>query len=83
MNDTSCLGTTTTLELMGIQNTTIGHQRKHFGKQHSSKLKSLEMYQQLNLLDLKLYEYGQQLMDIDCQFFLRLNCEYDFVNTAK
>jgi hypothetical protein len=72
-NGTSCLGVT--LELMGIQNATIGHQRKGFGKQHKSKLKPREMYESWNLLDLKLYEYSQQLMDIDCQFFLRLKRE--------
>jgi hypothetical protein len=79
MNDTSCLGAT--LELMGIRNTTIGQQRKQFGKQHSSKLKPREMYQLWNSLDLKLYEYAQQLMDIDCRFFLRLMRGYNFFNT--
>jgi hypothetical protein len=64
-----------TLELMGFPNTTIGHARKRQGEAYSSQVKPREIYQLWNLLDLQLYEYAQQLMDIDCQFFLRMKRE--------
>jgi hypothetical protein len=62
-----------TLELMSFGNRTVVSEA-NVGKGNIFKkhLPVREKYEQWNVLDFELYEYAQQLMMVDCIFFLRL-----------
>ena len=52
-----------------------GQQNLHVNVMNKANYKQYyrrESYIDMNRLDLALYEYGQQLMEIDCQFFSRI-----------
>ena len=55
--------------LMGLpSDEAMPHQMKGIGKSKSLRL-SQEEYEELNLLDVELYDYAQSVMKVDCDFF--------------
>mmetsp|Transcript_11886 Transcript_11886/g.18234 ORF Transcript_11886/g.18234 Transcript_11886/m.18234 type:complete len:412 (+) Transcript_11886:61-1296(+) len=63
------------LKLMGFQERVMRHSLKSSGYD-LIRLKE-EEYETLNRLDLELFRYARQLMEVDCQFFARLVEEYE------
>ena len=61
--------------LMGFGNSSLGHARKGSWSQLAHNLTAKSQYHKWNSLDLDLYEFSEQLMDVDCEFFVQLNRE--------
>ena len=59
------------LYLMGLANGAgekLPHAMKGWGKENNLDL-SRQEYEELNLLDIELYEHAQSVMRVDCEFF--------------
>lgn len=57
--------------MMGMKDTKIGHAMKAPSSSYNSNYNETE-YEALNQVDIRLYEYAQELRRVDCDFFLRL-----------
>jgi len=60
------------LYLMGLasgDSEKLPHEMKGWGKDSNNLALSRKEYEELNLLDIELYEYAQRVMRVDCEFF--------------
>lgn len=76
-NTRECTGIT--LEWMGLDGDKLIQYNSHHGIEMPSYRR--ENYELLNRIDIELYQYAQELMQVDCAFFMKLKQEHVNRNT--